>query len=65
MHDDFKKLLRLLKSNPHLMYRKNLFMKEKLYKKEQHKLYIHYLQYTQVILLEKQNNSSTIAYLLI
>ena len=27
--------------------------------------YIHYLQYTKVILLEKQINSSTIAYLLI
>ena len=27
--------------------------------------YIHYLQYTQVILLEKQINLSTIAYLLI
>ena len=40
-------------------------MKEKLNKKEQHKLYTHYLQYTEVILLEKQINSSTIAYLLI
>ena len=27
--------------------------------------YIHYLQYTEVILLDKQINSSTIAYLLI
>ena len=26
--------------------------------------YIHYLQYTEIILLEKQINSSTIAYLL-
>ena len=39
-------------------------MKEKLNKKEQLN-YIHYLQYTEVILLEKQINSSTIAYLLI
>ena len=37
-------------------------MKEKLNKKEQHKLYT---QHTEVILLEKQINSSTIAYLLI
>ena len=41
-------------------------MKEKLNKKEQLKLYTLFsLQYTEVILLEKQINSSTIAYLLI
>ena len=35
-------------------------MKEKLNKKEQHNLYtLVYLQYTEVILLEKQINSST------
>ena len=39
-------------------------MKEKLNKKNNIN-YIHYLQYTEVILLEKQINSSTIAYLLI
>ena len=39
-------------------------MKKKLNKKNNIK-YIHYLQYTQVILLEKQINSSAIAYLLI
>ena len=44
-----------------LSYGKNLQMKEKLNKKEQHKLYIYYLRYTQVILLDKQSNSSTIA----
>ena len=38
-------------------------MKEMLNKIEHY--YIHYLQYTQVLLLEKQINSSTIAYLLI
>ena len=39
-------------------------MKEKLNKKNNIN-YIHYLQYTEVIVLEKQINSSTIAYLLI
>ena len=39
-------------------------MKEKLNKKN-NIIYIHYLQYTEVILLEKQIKSSTIAYLLI
>ena len=39
-------------------------MKEKLNKKNNIN-YIHYLQYSQVILLEKQINSSRIAYLLI
>ena len=38
-------------------------MKEKLNKKNNIN-YIHYLQYSQVILLEKQINSSRIAYLL-
>ena len=46
------------------LYRKNLFMKENSTKKN-NIIYIHYLQYTEVILLEKQINSSTIAYLLI
>ena len=40
-------------------------MKEKLHKKTKTLYYIHYLQFTQVILLEKQINSSTIAYLFI
>ena len=42
-------------------------MKEKLNKNKDIINYIHYLQYTEVIhvLLEKQINSSTIAYLLI
>ena len=35
-------------------YRKNLFMKEKLNKKNNIN-YIHYLEYTEVILLEKTN----------
>ena len=39
-------------------------MKEKLNKKNNIN-YVHYLQHTQVKLLEKQINSSTIAYLLI
>ena len=47
-----------------ILYRKNLFMKEKLNKKNNIN-YIHYLQYTEEILLAKQINSSTIANLLI
>ena len=46
------------------MYWKNLFMKEKLNKKEQHKLYTLFTTYRSNI-VEKQINSSTIAYLLI
>ena len=42
-----------------LLYRKNFSMKEKLNEKGKHKLY------TQLILVEKQISSSTIAYLLI
>ena len=47
-----------------VLYKKNLFMKEKLNKKEQHKLYTLFTIYRNYI-AGKTNNSSTIAYLLI
>ena len=49
----------------------NIFVQEefiqerKTQQKKNNIIYIHYLQYTEVILLEKQINSSAIAYLLI